>query len=130
MPVRRDAHRGDKNAGPTPPKVSHAPVPLERVHRALLQKGHGRGHRRGGVLERLVAGLVVIGALLWGASILATPSDEAPPVREDEPATLAPDPVERSVDVPEPPHVEEEDDDEDEEGSRVERKGKGKRGDD
>lgn len=57
--------------------------PLERVHRPLLHNGLGARAGRGGVLERLVAGVIVIGILLWGASLLATPDAATPePVEE------------------------------------------------
>lgn len=59
--------------------------PLERLHRALLHNGLGAPTGRGGVLERLLAGVIVIGLLLWGASVLATPDAATPEPREDAP---------------------------------------------
>lgn len=50
------------------------------------------------MLERIVAGVLVIGVLLWGASLLATPDESGvggdPPARTDPedpgPSTIAP----------------------------------------
>ena len=79
------------------------------------------------VLERLVAAIVLVGLLLWGASLVATPDREADesvaPSRseiEDEPAPIP------DEEVPPPPSDAGEDDDDDdgeEEAAPTETKG-------
>lgn len=78
-------------------------------------------------LERLAAGVIVIGLIVWGASVLATPDDalasQEPPAPRDEPT--------EDVDAPAPVDEEADDDrDEDDEPDRVERKRRGKGGGD
>lgn len=80
------------------------------------------------MLERLVAGVVVIGLLLWGASIIATP--DADPFSEGEATDPAPakhgskDPVDIDPSPGDPP------DDDDDDDEREERKRKrGRKGD-
>lgn len=83
------------------------------------------------MLERFVAGIVVIGLLLWGASILATPEHESadaiePDARADALPTLG-EPVARSDAPLDERRDDEEDDGEDDE--EEDRRGKKKGGD-
>ncbi len=98
--------------------------------------GRGCWRDRVAVLERLVAGVIIIGALLWAASTLATP--DAPPDLGDEAAVVPPatkGSSELGPDVPDPeeggtaPVPEEDDDDDDEERESGSRKGKRRDGD-
>lgn len=94
----------------------------------MLQKRCLRDATSPGV-ERLVAGVVVIGLILWGTSMLATPEEPgreegAPPASRDRggPASLPPRDAEGEDDEPDD---EEEGDDEDERRpAREERSGK------
>ena len=82
------------------------------------------------MLERLVAAIIVIGAVLWGASMLASPGDDAD---VDAPREAREGPDEAPIgDVDEPILPQDEDDDEDEKGDEGEgeREGKRKRGKD
>lgn len=74
-----------------------------------------RPSHRDDVLERLVAGVVVIGVLLWGASVLATPDESTPRPAEDVPQQRdgPREPVEDLA--PDPPPDDEGDGDEDDE---------------
>lgn len=122
---------------------SHRTVPLERL-RIDRCSTSGRGHPSHGVsvLERLVAGLILIGALLWGASILGTPN--APDLAPEE--SRLPDgdaPFSAPAEAPPGPAIvppargaegddeedddREEDDEEEREPREKPRKGKGKR---
>jgi hypothetical protein len=71
-------------------------------------------------VERLVAGVIVIGLLVWGASILATPNDDAlapdPPASSGE--TDAPDPFAKIApgDAPPAESTDDGDDDDDHDG--------------
>lgn len=90
---------------------------------------------KGSVLERLLAGVILIAALLWGASLLASPdeaSDTSSPgePRHDEErlpmdARIAPSGGEDDDDEEED---EDDDDDDDEEAREPRRKGKRGRG--
>ena len=112
--------------------LSQAWVPLRPVGRVrdrpLYQDRDDPARPSGPVLERLVAGVVVIGLLLWGASLLATPDDAMPdPSHEPETRDDAP------PDAPAlaPPRVvpdegDDEDDDDDDE-DRSSKRGKRKR---
>ena len=83
------------------------------------------------MLERLVAALVVIGALLWGASLLATPDELAhEDARGDVPRTPArvlPDPVDAAPLPPREDNGDDDEDDEDDEDEKEESSGKGKK---
>lgn len=71
------------------------------------------------VLERLVAGVVVIGVLLWGASVLATPDETTPDPLVDPPRRGGDDHAEPLEDVS-PPDRSDDEDDEDEGDDRDE----------
>ena len=84
------------------------------------------------MLERLVAAIVLIGALLWGASLLATPEEGARESLEgDEAAEATEASPDRLPDVDEPDVAEDDGDEGDEDdssGSDNDHERKGKRG--
>ncbi len=80
------------------------------------------------MLERLVAGVVVIGLLLWGASILATPSDTEDAPVSDPSARILPGSDEPAPILPVGGDEDEEQDEEDEDGEDDDRRDRKKRG--
>lgn len=104
--------------------ASEADLPLEPFHagdgavRPTLHKPDAFRSRHPGVLERFLAGLVVIGLLLWGASILATPDPPSSPDLEPKAQVLPP------LDEPAPREGAADDDGDEADGERKGKKGR------
>lgn len=96
--------------------------------RPLNQNRDGTWDPHARVLERIVAGVVIIGVLLWGASLLATPDDLAPdaPEREARDEARGSDPVLAPPPIVDDEEEDEEDRDDDEDEDRSPKRHKGK----